>query len=275
MRTYSKAPPQQSKTCSSCRLTKDASEFYKTDTGRLRHLCKECYSDHNREQRIKHHQKRSEYARATGTKWTPESREKYKLPKDEQFFAYAERSYGVSRQRYEEMWAAQGGVCAICRRECNRSNSDRLCIDHDHGTGQVRGLLCFKCNVGLGRFDDDVLLMESAIDYIRGARDRAAGLPAVFISGPMSGLPRFNYPAFHKAARILRSLGHRVENPAENKALEGAKWKDFMRMSIRQLVTCERILMLPGWEKSKGARLERHIAMELGMEEVFLMAEAA
>jgi hypothetical protein len=99
----------------------------------------------------------------------------------------------------------------------------------------------------------------------------------VYISGGMSGLPDFNFPAFHRAAADLRARGFEVVNPAELDAADASpkEWHEYLRRDIAQLVTCDAVCMLEGWERSKGARLERHIAIELGMQEVFLMAEAA
>lgn len=87
----------------------------------------------------------------------------------------------------------------------------------------------------------------------------------MFICGPMSGLPRNNYPAFHAQAARLRSLGFHVENPAENRPPPNHAWEGYMRMSIAQLVTCDAIALLPGWECSRGATLEHHNAKALGM----------
>lgn len=87
----------------------------------------------------------------------------------------------------------------------------------------------------------------------------------VYIAGPMTGLPDFNYPAFHAAAAELRSQGLHVENPAEHGTVAGAEWSDYLRYDIGRLATCGAIYLLPGWEKSKGAQLEVHIARTLGM----------
>ena len=89
----------------------------------------------------------------------------------------------------------------------------------------------------------------------------------VYIAGPCSGIKDLNYPAFHAAADRLRTAGHHVENPAENPIpVCGGTWAGWMRMAIRQLATCDSIHMLPGWEDSRGARIERILAIELGME---------
>lgn len=92
----------------------------------------------------------------------------------------------------------------------------------------------------------------------------------VYLSGRMSGLPDNNYPAFHAAAARLRASGYEVENPAENPAPACGTWAGYMRIAIVQLATCDAIALLPGWEHSKGARLENLIATALGMRTVFV-----
>ncbi|KAF1021857.1 MAG: hypothetical protein GAK30_01546 [Paracidovorax wautersii] len=87
----------------------------------------------------------------------------------------------------------------------------------------------------------------------------------IYIAGPMTGLPDLNFPAFHAEAAQLRSLGHTVINPAEINADPTTAWETCMRQDINQLITCDRIHMLPGWTASRGAKLEHHIAKALGM----------
>ena len=88
---------------------------------------------------------------------------------------------------------------------------------------------------------------------------------AIYISGPMTGLPDLNFPAFHAAAAKLRDLGLLVVNPAEFGEGAGLRWSDYMRKDIRALMDCGALYMLPGWSESRGARLEHHIGVELGM----------
>lgn len=98
----------------------------------------------------------------------------------------------------------------------------------------------------------------------------------IYIAGPMTGHLDLNFPAFHAAASRLRGEGHEVVNPAEINPDQGAKWADCMRADIRELVTCDTVLLLKGWENSRGARLEHHIALSLGMRiEYAPVAEAA
>ena len=88
----------------------------------------------------------------------------------------------------------------------------------------------------------------------------------VYIAGPMTGLPDFNYPAFNAAAAKLRALGLEVLNPAENPPPPCGTWTGYMRMALRQLVECDRVVLLPGWSDSKGALIERSLAQALGMD---------
>ncbi len=85
----------------------------------------------------------------------------------------------------------------------------------------------------------------------------------IYLSGPMTGLPDFNYPAFNAEAARLRALGYEVVNPAENP--EQATWADYMRQDIPQLLTCDTLALLPAWHNSRGAKLEHHIAAQLGI----------
>lgn len=88
----------------------------------------------------------------------------------------------------------------------------------------------------------------------------------IYIAGPMSGLPDLNYPAFHAEAARLRALGHEVENPAENPVPPcGGTWTGYMRMALRQLVECDVVVLLPGWTDSRGAVIERNLALALSM----------
>lgn len=86
-----------------------------------------------------------------------------------------------------------------------------------------------------------------------------------YISGPMTDMPDLNFPAFHAAAARLRAQGVEVVNPAELGEHEGWAWADYLRRDIKALADCQTIYLLPGWENSKGARLEHHIARELGL----------
>lgn len=90
-------------------------------------------------------------------------------------------------------------------------------------------------------------------------------LCTIYLSGPMTGMLNYNYPAFDAEAAKLRALGHRVINPAESDLPISATWKEHMREDLQALLGCNRIHLLPGFGTSKGAMLELVVAQALGM----------
>jgi Recombination endonuclease VII len=81
---------------------------------------------------------------------------------------HLKRRYGISRADYAALLARQGGVCAICGKPPEKT----LCVDHCHSTGRIRGLLCRKCNFGLGCYAEDQAAMIAALAYLgHGAFD--------------------------------------------------------------------------------------------------------
>jgi len=79
--------------------------------------------------------------------------------------------YGISIAQYNAMLEEQGGVCAICGEQ---PEEERLCVDHSHATGKIRGLLCRRCNSGLGCYNDELRLTMGASAYLRRALLRHA-----------------------------------------------------------------------------------------------------
>jgi hypothetical protein len=78
---------------------------------------------------------------------------------------WLQRQFGVTLAEWEAKLAEQGGVCAICRRD---NGGKQWHTDHDHETGQFRGVLCALCNRGLGHFGDDLARVRRAADYLEG-----------------------------------------------------------------------------------------------------------
>lgn len=79
--------------------------------------------------------------------------------------------YGVTSEFVERLWERQGKGCAICRVELQlnvsyKERSAGCVIDHDHGTGIIRGLLCNECNMMLGKAQDDTVVLSNAIEYL-------------------------------------------------------------------------------------------------------------
>lgn len=125
--------------CPDCGLLKDASEFPRnrsTKSG-LAAYCKPCHNARTR----------ASVARNGGAR-------RYHL----------RRRFGIEPADVERMIEAQGGLCAVCRKNPPTQ------VDHDHETGLVRGILCDGCNGGLGHFRDDPNLIRRAIAYVRRHR---------------------------------------------------------------------------------------------------------
>ncbi|WP_181799332.1 DUF4406 domain-containing protein [Kitasatospora acidiphila] len=90
---------------------------------------------------------------------------------------------------------------------------------------------------------------------------------AVYISGPMRGLPNFNYDLFNSVADSLRQSGMVVLNPAENfDGDQSREISEYIRADVQMLLKASMIFLLPGWQDSEGARLEYLVAKALGLE---------
>ncbi len=88
---------------------------------------------------------------------------------------HLKRRYGITKQQYDDMLAAQGGLCLLCRERPGQH------VDHDHLTKAVRGVLCSCCNQGLGNFRDDPRTLRRAIDYLEQSPwQRVPNTPGVF-----------------------------------------------------------------------------------------------
>lgn len=114
----------------------------------------------------------------------------------------------------------------------------------------------------------------------------------LYLAGPMSGIPQFNYPAFAAAAEKLREQGHTVLNPAEmddpktrelalasmdgsldSGVWHGESWADFLARDVKIVAdSVEGVALLKGWEKSRGARLEAYVALTV-QKPVYLVME--
>ena len=98
------------------------------------------------------------------------SREKYLNNGWVGFGKWRNKREPFSHESYLQMLEEQQGCCAICRQK-ELSKKTRLFVDHDHKTGKIRGLLCHKCNAGLGMFSDSIDFLLKASQYLRGGND--------------------------------------------------------------------------------------------------------
>jgi hypothetical protein len=158
------------KRCKRCGEVKPLSDFYRESGCRDGHRpeCKECnlaarkakYRENPAKEiarvrawRRKHREQFNEYQREYRVRRAAEIRE-----------GHLRRTFGLTQADYDELLAAQGGGCAVCGEPPPEGRS--LHVDHDHATGRVRGLLCFRCNGGLGQFSDDPERLVTVIDYL-------------------------------------------------------------------------------------------------------------
>ena len=81
-----------------------------------------------------------------------------------QWASAIKKRYGVTKEQYEEMLSRQGGVCALCYLKCKTGK--RLAIDHCHTTGRVRGLLCFNCNLAIGKAQENPTILRRMAQYL-------------------------------------------------------------------------------------------------------------
>lgn len=102
-----------------------------------------------------------ESSRRAVKKWQEQNPEKHRRSYKNW---HLKKKYGVTIEQYEAMLLQQGGVCAICKKPPVEGVC--LSVDHNHQTGEVRGLLHSSCNLGIGNFEEDPQLMRNAADYI-------------------------------------------------------------------------------------------------------------
>jgi hypothetical protein len=134
------------RTCPKCGTTKEKKEFGKdsTNVSGVSCWCKPC----------------KKAWRAHHRKDNPSKM------RDIDFNNDLKKHYGITSEKYWELFNKQGGLCACCG-QSHELFKRRLHVDHDHTTGQVRGLLCTECNPGLGYFQDSIERLEMAITYLR------------------------------------------------------------------------------------------------------------
>lgn len=149
------------RTCGKCGETKVLSEF--PNSKNASSWCRACCRDNAAKWRTEHPDETLAADRArAGRNQTPDARRAqllYRLLK----------KYGLTIEEYEALYEAQDGVCAICKCPPEEAGRwERLMVDHDHETQEVRGLLCQNCNSGLGHFRDDPELLRRAVLYLLG-----------------------------------------------------------------------------------------------------------
>lgn len=173
------------KKCRKCGNTKAASSFYKDARAKdkLTRLCKLCTKKKATEWAKAHKEERTQYMKQYGVDNAEKQRMYRRIwgHKNSRKLAESKRKwveqnpekdksrrlyykFGITLDDYERMLKEQSGLCAIC----NHVSDDgiQLCVDHNHKNGEVRGLLCRKCNSGIALLKESRELFESAMKYL-------------------------------------------------------------------------------------------------------------
>lgn len=148
--------------CKECGESKKLSSFgtyVSRGTVYHRATCKKCRNKKARE------------ARDDRTRWLERRQYREKVAADKEGVAdyyrdwHLRKKYGITLDEFNELSKAQGHLCAICNEE--NKVYDRLVVDHNHATGEIRGLICSGCNSALGYAKDSVDVLQSMIDYLK------------------------------------------------------------------------------------------------------------
>jgi hypothetical protein len=115
-----------------------------------------------REHRVAHDVNSNKWAREHPEKKKKIAREWYHRNKRQAESSRLKSEYGITIEDYDKMYLKQEGKCAGCK-----TFHDVLCVDHNHKTGKIRGLLCRKCNSALGFVEDNVVTLENLIALLR------------------------------------------------------------------------------------------------------------
>ena len=166
------------KRCRVCNELKPFSDFYRASGMRdgLRSDCKKC----NLARRAAAYRENPQPYIERAKKWQEENPQRHKRRQREYAEAgkkklsdrksHLKRKYGLTLEEFDEILESQGGRCAIC----GRPDADN--VDHDHVTGLVRGILCWDCNIALGKFADDIDRFVAAAAYLDQHDDLAAAV---------------------------------------------------------------------------------------------------
>ena len=160
----------QSKYCPKCETNKPISEFRKRSKNSkyIQSYCKSCESDYNKRYKIQH----AKWKKENSDKQLGYSR-KWKKKNQKKCYCYntvLARNFNLTVEEfaklYDSLYMKQQGCCVICGRHQSELN-EKLGVDHNHSTGQIRGLLCNKCNTGIGMLQDSAEVCSAAAEYLR------------------------------------------------------------------------------------------------------------
>lgn len=147
----------QTKVCKRCGEEKSVDEFYKNYKSKsgvqyYTSYCKSCGSE-------KHKERWSSMSIEDRRKWNAHQNSKKEYHKNYRLNS----KYGLTLEQFDQMYEDQQGKCAICSVDVP---TNKICVDHNHTTGQVRQLLCHNCNVILGHAFEDPTILMKCVEYL-------------------------------------------------------------------------------------------------------------
>jgi hypothetical protein len=163
------------KVCRTCKEEKEDVSFYKDKTrvDGLNPQCKVCLSVKNKQDYKDNKKERSEKAKVWYYNNKEKVAERNKLNRDpvRERRKQLKKIYNITLETYELMVIEQNNLCAICNKPETVKQKDgsikTLCVDHNHTTGEVRQLLCNRCNKGIGLLKDDISIVFKAYEYLK------------------------------------------------------------------------------------------------------------
>lgn len=109
-----------------------------------------------------------ERARELRRLWIKNNPEKAKLMARRALIKY---KYNLTLEEFDSILKSQNGVCAICKKPEGKMAGSKFCVDHDHITNKVRGIICRLCNIGIGNFKESLDILRSAVAYLEKSND--------------------------------------------------------------------------------------------------------
>jgi hypothetical protein len=141
------------KQCTKCRKKLPKTSFHKK-----RAECKLCIKVQHKKYVLENPEKRKQ----AHDNWYKRSKKHKSEYYQKNHIKTKAKIYDISVEELTNLFNKSNGICAICNKKSN------LSVDHDHKTGKVRGLLCPRCNFGIGNLGDDITILKSAIEYLKG-----------------------------------------------------------------------------------------------------------
>jgi len=160
-----KAEIFEGRACTKCGEWKPASDFYIRKSGEKPAQCKKCETDATKRRRVENPEKYRKIEKNTYEKgWT---NQRLMARKKDAF-----SKYGLTFEDFLGLLKSQDGKCSVCGSSIyvipsERGKQDGAVIDHDHSTGKIRGLLCNRCNRGIGFLGDGIEGLENALKYLK------------------------------------------------------------------------------------------------------------